>query len=266
MDYIDKILCGNHLDLLPQLPSNSIDLCVFSPPYSNIRSYTDGCEIDRIKLGNELYRVCKDGAACCVIIQDGTSKGEKSLTTARWQVEWHDICGWKLFENCIYSRAGKPGAWWTKRFRVDHEYILIFFKGDELRCFDKEPLKIPAKHAGAKWHGTQRMTDGSLTKIEEKVQADTKCRGTIWHYNTSNTEGDKLKMEHPATFPEMLARDLISCFSRKNDTVLDVCVGSGTTAVQAKIMDRHYVGMDISAEYCKIAEERLNQARDVFNP
>jgi len=261
---LDRILCGNHLDLLPSLPSESVDFVCFSPPYDAIRDYTNGNTIDRIKLGKELNRVCKMGAACVVVIQDGTNEGQKSLTTARWQVEWADQCGWKLFECCIYARDGKPGAWWTKRFRVDHEYILIFFKGNELRCFDKEHMKVRAKHAGAKWHGTQRMTDGTLVKIEEKVQADTKCRGTIWKYNTSNTEGDALKMQHPATYPEMMAYDLIRCFSKEGDVVLDPCVGSGTTAVQAKILKRHYIGMDLSPEYCKIAEERLNRESDLF--
>lgn len=265
-DYINKITCKNHLEFLPLLDNDSIDLIVTSPPYDAIRDYTDGKSINKIELGKEIYRVAKDGAICAVVIQDGTKDFKKSLTTARWQVDWHDQIGWNLFECCIYSRDGKPGAWWSQRFRVDHEYILLFFKGKRPKSFDKEPLKIPAKHAGAKWHGTQRMTDGSLTTIEAKVQADTKCRGTIWKYSTSNTEGDKIKMEHPATMPEDLAKDLILCFSEKGDIVLDPCMGSGTTAVQASIAKRNFIGVDLSDKYCNIAERRLERLAegDIF--
>ena len=266
-DFINKVTCKNHLLLLPEMDSDSIDLIVTSPPYDSIRDYTDGKTIDRIALGKELFRVAKNGAVCAVIIQDGTANFKKSLTTARWQVEWVDQIGWNLFECCIYGRDGKPGAWWSKRFRVDHEYILLFFKGEKPKFFDKEPLKVPAKHAGVKWHGTQRMTDGSLSAIEPKVQADTKCRGTIWKYKTSNTEGDKLKMEHPATMPEDLARDIILCFSEKGDLVLDPCMGSGTTAVQSKKLGRNFVGIDLSAEYCEIARKRISKMStdDIFS-
>jgi site-specific DNA-methyltransferase (adenine-specific) len=255
------IFCGDCNTVLQQVKDESIDLTIFSPPYDKIRDYK-GFSIDLTTLGKNLYRVSKIGAVCAVVITDATDQGKKSLTTFRLAVDWVDNAGWRMFEHCIYARDGRPGKWWSTRFRVDHEYILLFVKGDKPKSFDKEPLKVPTKHAGTVWHGTQRNTNGELVDTQEVIKvAATKCRGTIWKYATSNTEGNKLKMTHPGTFPDRLADDLIVCFSQENDVVLDPTVGSGTTAVMAANRKRRYIGMDISPDYVKIAQERL--AREV---
>lgn len=238
------------------IPSHSIDLTLFSPPYDNIRDYKDKPSFDRTYLGKLLYNITKDGGICVVNIQDGTQDFAKSLTSFRWAVEWVDL-GWKLFECCIYSKHGRPGAWWNKRFRVDHEYLMIFFKGDRPRYFDKTHLMIPAKCAGEKWHGTQRLTDGSLIKIKPKIQKDVKCRGTIWHYGASTTELNKIKLKHPATMPDKLAEDIIQCFSKEGDVVFDPFAGSGTTLFAANKLKRNFLGCEIAQEYCDIFNERM---------
>lgn len=254
---------GDNLDVLPELSASSVDLTVFSPPYDAIRGYTDKWTLDYRPLGDELFRVTKDGGVCAVVIGDGTKDFAKSMTTFRWSVDWVDRIGWRLFECCIYSRHGNPGAWWTKRFRVDHEYILIFFKGKRPRVFDKSSLMVPSKHAGKMYSGTDRLTNGGFKKIESKAVNDKKCRGTIWHYATSNTEGNKTKLEHPATYPDNLAEDLILCFSSPGDFVLDPMCGSGTTCVIAAKNDRECLGIEISAEYCELARKRM--LREVKN-
>lgn len=255
---MNQIINDDCNNAIKSIQDNSVDLICFSPPYDEIRDYGGNSNFDIDGLGKELFRVLKDGGVCCVVIQDGTKNFAKSLTTFSLAVNWVKQIGFKLFECCIYSRHGKPGAWWSKRFRVDHEYILIFFKGDKPKYFNKESLKIPAKHAGAKWHGTQRKTDGSLDKIEEKVQQDTKCPGTIWEYASSNTEGNKEKLKHPATYPDKLVQDLISCFTQEDDIVLDPMCGSGTTCVMAKNLNRKYIGIEINKEYYDICLNRLN--------
>ncbi len=116
------ILHGDGLKLLPTVPAGSIDLTVFSPPYDGIRDYGKNWTLDYKTLGSELFNATRDGGVCCVVIGDGTKEFAKSLTTFRWAVDWVDRAGWRLFECCIYKRHGNPGAWWTQRFRVDHEY------------------------------------------------------------------------------------------------------------------------------------------------
>lgn len=253
----NDILLADSLDVLPTLPPSCIDLTIFSPPYDAIRDYGNDWRLDYQTLGSELFRVTVDGGVCAVVIGDGTREFAKSLTTFRWAVDWVDRAGWRLFESCIYSRHGNPGAWWTQRFRVDHEYILIFFKGKRPRHFDKSSLMVPSKHAGKIYSGTDRLTNGGFKKIDPKAVNDLKCRGTIWEYATSNTEGNRTKLEHPATFPDRLAEDLIHCFSRPGDLVLDPMCGSGTTCVLAAKAKRRYLGVEINPEYHRIAMKRM---------
>lgn len=248
---------GDCLEFLRRWGDDTIDLILFSPPYDGIRLYNPGIIMGNplYALGGEFHRVLKDGGVVVMIIQDQTKDFKKSLTTFTTILNWSNK-GLNLWECLIYQRPGRPGAWWSKRFRVDHEYIPIFFKGDKPQYFNKEHMKIPCKHAGKEWKGTQRHTDGSLSEKSATVK-DTKCPGTILPYAASSTEGNKLKMKHPATFPDKLASDMIQVFTKPGMVVCDPMCGSGTTLVQAHKLDRQYIGIDISEEYCKIARERL---------
>ena len=256
-DLLNVVTVGDCLETLPRVADASVDLTVFSPPYDGIRDYNGAWTLDFHRLGKELFRVTKDGGVCAVVIGDGTKNFAKSLTTFRLAVDWCDRADWKMFETCIYERVGNPGAWWNKRFRVDHEYVLIFFKGARPKAFDKSHLMVPSKHAGKIYTGTDRLTNGTIRKIEPKAVNPTKCRGTVWKYSTSNSEGNRLKLKHPATYPDKLAEDLIRCFSVPGDVVLDPFLGSGTTAVMAARWQRQFIGLDISGDYAEIARERL---------
>ena len=255
---IDTVLCGDCLELLPQLPDESVDFTLFSPPYDGIRDYNGNWSWNYGDLGKRLFRVTKDGGMVAVVIGDGTKDFAKMLTPFQLAVNWVDETDLRLFECCIYQRHGNPGAWWNGRFRVDHEYILLFLKGARPKTFHKEHLLIASKHAGKIYGGTDRLTNGKLKVIKPKKKVNNKkCRGTIWQYATSNSEGNPLKLEHPATYPNSLAGDLIRCFSNKNDIVLDPMCGSGTTAVMAKKHGRRFIAMDIDENYCSIAEKQL---------
>ena len=124
---MNDVICADAINALGKIKSNSIDMVVTSPPYDNLRSY-EGYNLDLHQLGLELYRVIKDGGVCAVVLQDQTKNFAKTLTTFRTALDWCDNIGFKLFECCIYHKYGSEGAWWNKRFRVDHEYILIFVK------------------------------------------------------------------------------------------------------------------------------------------
>jgi site-specific DNA-methyltransferase (adenine-specific) len=256
---LNTIQLGDCLTVLPELDEGTVDLTVFSPPYDGIRDYNENWRVDFAALGAELLRVTKAGGVCAVVMGDGTKNFAKSLSTFRLAVDWCDNAGWKLFETCIYYRDGNPGAWWKSRFRVDHEFILIFFKGKRPKTFHKEPLMIPSKHAGKVYSGTDRLTNGGFKKIEPKAVNPFKDRGTVWRYSTSNSEGNRLKLQHPATYPDQLAQDLILCFSNENDLILDPMAGSGTTCVMAAANHRRYIGIEISPTYVEIARKRLTQ-------
>jgi len=252
---------GDCLELLKVLPDGSVDAVVTSPPYDNIRDYGSKWAVDLPELGRSLFRVCSDGSVVAMVIQDGTEDGSKTGTTARTTCAWMQV-GWKLWETCIWNRPGTPGAWWNKRFRVDHEFILVFVKGKKPSHFDKEHLKIPAKYAGEMPWGrmTTRTTKGNLVENNRKPNAEFKCRGTVWTNLKSSYEQDPVKSQHPATFPQSIASDLLRCFSVPSSTVLDPFAGSGSTGVECVKLGRNFIGFEIDAGYCEIARKRIGEA------
>jgi site-specific DNA-methyltransferase (adenine-specific) len=250
---------GDCVEVMRGLPAESVDLTVTSPPYDNVRTYTGEYSFDYPAVGRELLRVTKDGGVACVVIQDGTQDFAKSLTTARMQVAWVDA-GWRLFECVIWRRFGVPGNHWAGRFRVDHEYVCVFFKGAKPARFDKSALQVRSISAGRMMHGNRRRPDGTAESMKRNLVADLKCPGTVWDIS-SQFRGDTLKAEHPAVFPERLAADLIQCFSRPGDIILDPYSGSGTTCLEAERLGRRWAGIDIGAEYVALSERRLERQR-----
>ena len=255
---LNKIICGDAVKKLKKLPNNSVDLIVTSPPYDNVRNY-NGFSYNLHATGKEIFRVLKNGGITAMVIQDQTKNFGKTLTSFRTIVDWCDNIGFKLFETVIYKKHGAEGAWWTKRFRVDHEYIPIFLKGDRPQYFDKEPLKIPSKHGGKTMTGcATRLTNGKTLTSKKVTINPMKCRGTIWDYVTCG-DGSRLKHQHPATFPNKIPYDFIQCFCPENGIVLDPFIGSGTTALAAIDLNRNYIGIDISKEYCDLTKKRIKE-------
>jgi len=255
---INNIYAMDCIEGMKNIPDNSIDMIVTSPPYDNLRDY-QGFNIDLHQTGQEIYRILKEGGVCVMVIQDQTKDFAKTLTSFRTIVDWVDNIGFKLFETVIYRKHGTEGAWWKKRFRVDHEYIPIFFKGKKPQYFYKEHLKIPTKHGGKILSGSgNRKTNGETTNTVKRPINNLKCRGTVFEYLMA---GDKnpLKRKHPATFPDQIPLDFIETFCPENGVVLDPFMGSGSTAVAAKRLNRNFIGFDLSEEYVEISYARLKE-------
>ena len=253
---VNKIICEDNITYLKTLPDECIDFVITSPPYDALRDY-NGYKLDLHGLGVELLRVLKDGGICVMVIQDSTRDFAKSLTSFRTIVDWCDNIGFRLFECNIYNRQGTEGAWWKKRFRVDHEYMPIFLKGKRPQYFDKENIKIPSKHGGKVMTGANIRTKNGQTGSRKVKINPTKCPGTVMSFGNTCGGESKLKSKHPAVFPNMLAYDMIECFCPKDGIVIAPFNGSGTTTLAAKCLGRNYIGIDVSEEYNQIARERL---------
>ena len=257
---VNSIICQHNVSFLKTLPDECVDMVVTSPPYDNLRDY-NGYDLDLHGLGVELLRVLKDGGICVMVIQDATKDGAKTLTSFRTIVDWCDNIGFRLFECNIYNRQGTEGAWWKKRFRVDHEYMPIFLKGKRPQYFDKENIKIPSKHANKVMTGANIRTKNGRTGSRKVKINPTKCPGTVMTFGNTCGGESKLKSQHPAVFPNMLAYDMIECFCPPDGVVLDPFNGSGTTTLAAKCLGRSYIGVDVSEEYNQIAIQRLNSEK-----
>lgn len=112
---LNQIIQADCLTELERLEERSIHLTIFSPPYDGIRDYKSNWGFNFHALGEQLFRITKDGGVPVVVIGDGTKDFAKSLTSFRLAVDWCDAIGWRLFETCIYKRDGNPGAWWNSR-------------------------------------------------------------------------------------------------------------------------------------------------------
>src|ERR1035437_7728984 len=137
MNNENKIITGDNVKVMSSFDDASVHFGCMSPPYDSLRNY-NGFSIDLHGVGQQMYRILKNGGICAVVIQDETKNFGKSLTSFKLVVDWCDSIGFKLFETIIYKKQGVEGAWWKKRFRVDHEYIFLFLKGDRPLYFNKE--------------------------------------------------------------------------------------------------------------------------------
>ena len=251
----NSLVVSDNVEYLKTVEDNTIDMVLCSPPYDNLRDYSkNGYTLDIMGLGREMYRTLKPGGIVAWVVQDACVKGCRTGSSFRTAIGFQDI-GFGLWETLIYQRRG---VWNHKtRFRIDHEYIFIFVKGNKPAYFNKEHMKVPCKHPGAVYTGTTNIQkDGSRTKAGVIVNSDKKCNGTVFNYNFGG-DGSKLKSKHPAVFPNLLALDFVECFCPPGGLVCDPYSGSGTTAVAAQSSGRNYLGIDISEEYTEIARERL---------
>lgn len=251
-----QVIHGDCLVELNGIPDNSVDMVLTSPPYDSLRDGHDN-GLDLAKVGEHIYRILNDGGVAAIIIQDQTKNFQKSMTTFKMAVDWNKT-GLKLFECVIWSKDGRPGAWWSKRFRVDHEYILIFFKGDKPQYFDKSHLAEEVRPYQNK--GTTRLSSGETVKNTSGSTLSTKSRGTIWNYTPSKSERGPhrgIKLQHPSTFPDKLAEDLIRTFCQPDGLVVDPFSGSGTTSVAAAATERNSIAIEINEDFVEIINKRM---------
>lgn len=251
------LFCGDCLDILAKLPDESIDLVVTSPPYEELRSY-QGYTFDYQKVIAGLYHPMKQGGVIVWVVGDQTIDGSETGTSFK-QALFFLSTGFNLHDTMIYEKAG-PRYPESNRYYQVFEYMFIFSKGNPEVV---NLIKDRENRWGSSW-GNQsiRYKDGKLRQKGKYESSYTYgVRFNIWRYNNGygfSAEED-IAYEHPAIFPESLARDHVISWSNSNDVVLDPMCGSGTTCKMAKLNNRKFIGVDISSDYLSIAKERLRQ-------
>ena len=262
-DFINKIINEDSEKVLKEIPSDSIDLTVTSPPYDDIRDYK-GYNFTDTVLSNiiaQLFRVTKSGGVVVWVVGDATTNGSESGTSFRQALKFMEF-GFKLHDTMIYEKntSSFPAKRNGNRYTQIFEYMFVFCK-DKIKIVNLICDK-PNKWAGhTNWgKNTTRLKNGELQETSDiKPVPDFSPRNNIWKFNVGKgfNSKDKESHEHPAIFPEQLAEDHIISWSNEGDIVLDPFSGSGTTSKMAKKNNRKYIGIDISEEYCKLAEKIL---------
>lgn len=259
-NFIGQITKGDSAVVLSTIKSNSVDLVVTSPPYDELRDYNNDSVWDFNsfkKIARQLYRVVKDGGVVVWVVGDSVVKGNKSLSSFKQALYFQQI-GFNMFDVIIYEKAGTAPPHKNRYFNA-FEYMFVLSKGNPktINLLEDKPNKW-ANHSTF-GNVTRREQDGTLTPKGRKVVKPFGVRTNIWRYNNGKgfSTKDKIAYEHPAIFPEKLAQDHIISWSNEGDIVLDPFCGSGTVAKVASLLNRKWVGIEISSEYCKIANERL---------
>ena len=253
---VNKIYCGNNVELIRKLDDDCIDLTVTSPPYDNLRDY-NGYDWDFEELAHGLFRVTKNGGVVVWIVGDATIKGSETGNSFKQALSFMD-CGFKLHDTMIYEKNNfsNPSC---NRYHQIFEYMFVFVKNN-LETFN--PIKDRKNiYAGTTCWGknTVRQVGGDFKERPKKVYSEYGMRHNIWRYITSKgfSTKDSIAHKHPAIFPEKLAEDHIISWSNENDLILDPFMGSGTTAKMALKNQRNFIGFEISREYVDLANQRI---------
>lgn len=253
----DRIICGDALGVLAGMKPESVDLVVTSPPYDDLRDY-NGYSFDFEYIAQELVTVLKRGGVIVWVVGDSTIRGSETGTSFKQALYFKEI-GLNLHDTMIYAKANYPPLT-HNRYEQQFEYMFVFSKGGP-KTFN--PIKKRNLLAGYYNNSsTNRNKDGTTSKFNKPNYITTESiRPNIWNYTIGANHSTKeaIALKHPATFPEQLAADHILSWSNEGDTVLDPFNGSGTTTKMAYKLNRKYIGIDISQEYCDIAEKRLQQ-------
>jgi len=247
---------GDAAEVLRELPEESVQCVVTSPPYDNLRDF-DGYTFDFEAIARGLYRVMVPGGVVCWNVADATVNGSETLTSMKQAIYFKEVCGFRMHDTMIYEKvnASRPNKY---RYLSCFEYVFVLTKGAP-RCFnpiyDKRNVTFGKTCRGKH---TIRNRDGSMTERKDRRQArEYGMRSNVWRGLTSGQENFCGALPHPATMPAWLARDLILSWSNPGDTVLDPLCGGGTTAEACAKTLRKFVGIEISANYCELTAKRL---------
>ncbi len=232
----------NCLKTMENMCDGIIDLTITSPPYDNLRKY-NGYSFDFESIAKELFRVTKKGGIVVWNVFDQKIKDSYTGTSMKQALFFQSI-GFNIHQYLIYEKnsvafnAKKNGKLYTNIF----EFVFILSKGEpanvNLIC-DKKNI----------WAG-ESSYDGKV-----KCVAEFSPRNSIWKINTSEND----KTNHPAVMPEKLCGDLIMSYSNENDLIYDPFMGSGTTAKMANLLNRNFIGSEISSEYFNASNDRIKK-------
>ena len=248
---VNQIFCGDSEYILKKFPKNCIDLIFTSPPYNFGLEYENHKdEIDWKKYFKKLFlifdeciRILKYGGRIIMNVQPLFSDYIPihhliSKFFIDRKLIWKGEILWEKHNyNCKYTAWGSWKSPSNPYLKYTWEFLEIFCKGTLKHKGNKDNIDLTneefKKWVYAKW----------------EIHPETKMK----------------KWGHPAMFPEELAKRVIKLFSFVNDVVLDPFNGIGTTTKVAKELNRKYIGIDISKEYCLKANDRVKEVKKINN-
>ena len=234
-----NIIFNKSAEKMDDLIDNCVSLTVTSPPY-NVGKLSDNnlSDEDYWKLMRqcfkEVYRVTESGGR---LVLNVANLGRKPyIPFSNMFTDLMLDLGFLMRGEIIWQKSKGAnanfawGSWLSASnpvIRDIHEYCLVFSK-----------------------EGMSKGSKGKSTIEKDEFMESTL---SIWNVNPARAK----KIGHPAPFPVELAERFINLYSYEKDLILDPFIGSGTTALAASKLKRSYIGYEVNAEYCKLAEKRL---------
>ena len=282
---LDKIYNDDCINILKKIPDNSIDLIVTSPPYAGKRGTNQVEKIsikDYVKwflpISLGLLRILKPTGSFVLNIKEPAVKHERSTYVIELILRMREQ-GWYWTEEYIWRKNTSFPGKWSNRFRDGWERCLHFTKEKKFKM-NQDAVKIPigewAKSRLMKNNGTEKRKITEMSKDDRKRRRSKSGSG-LERQVANWLDRDKVfpdnvlefapivnnKKKHSAAFPDELPEWFIKLFTDPGDLVLDPFIGSGTTAVAAVKLKRHYIGIEKQREYWNIAKKNVRLAKVV---
>ena len=233
-----KLILGDCLDELPKIFDKNIDLVLTDPPYG-----TTQCKWDSVipfePMWNQLKRVIKDNGCIALFGSEPFSSYLRTSNIKWFKYDW------------VWNKVRPVGVHVCKyRPMSKNENISIFGKGKITfypQMIDRKKLR-----KGSKEYGRTNIIGGKLGNKKIKIYTK-KYPTTILEFSNASNKG----RIHPTQKPVALLEYLIKTYTNENDTVLDFTMGSGSTGVACKNLNRNFIGIEKDEKYFGIAKQRI---------
>lgn len=263
---LNKIICGDAEDELKKIDDCCVDLVVTSPPYDDLRHYNHTLNVWNFekfqKIADELIRILKAGGIIVWNINDKIKNGSRTCTSF-WQALYFVENGLNLNDTMIWRKTNPMPVVRQPRYTSCFEYMFIFSKG-KVKTFN--PIMRKCKSAGGLYNSTSKLIGGEngRRKLAYIINDET-VDYNVWDIAVAKNKEDfivngRIK-KHPAVFPYEIPYRHILTWTNEGDIVLDPFAGSGTTLLAARDLNRQFIGIEISNEYCDIINQRLKNGR-----
>ena len=234
-----QIINGNCLDVMKELPDNSIDFILTDLPYGKTDNKWD-IVVDVKTMWQQIKRIRKNNTITALFGTEPFSSHLRLSNLKEYKYDWT----WQKSYKTNFLNANKMPLRCL-------EQILIFYKNNK---YYPQNLKIKnkIKDRGIKGTGNNYIT---TTKNVYK-QKYTNYPNELLIYKSVH------KAVHPTQKPTDLLEYLIKTYTLENETVLDFTMGSGSTGVACVKTNRNFIGIELDKEYFEIAEKRINEANN----
>ena len=276
----DSILCGDARKVLKDMPDDLVDTTITSPPYFQQRDYGNELQVGNeatvdeyvqrlVEIFSELLRVTKPTGSLWVVIGDKYIDGE--LQGVPWTLALAlKSIGWRLRSDVIWQKPNAMPSAAKTRPTIDHEYVFFFSKSKPY-YYDADAIREPhvtfsenskmkggRKHFGKRNSTPEKGKNGGKVNLhdgrwDQAFHPKGRNKRTVWSISLS-----KFRKAHFAVFPEQLVETCMLATCPETGLVLDPFSGSGTTSAVAKRLNRHWLGIDCSPEYCEMARDRIS--------